>query len=141
MIYQSINASHILYTYFSRSDTTLCNEIPFPCLRHDKVHHSSESRSISPSVLASTSHSLHPCRCLCFAFFEQMMYTYPFRLTLCSTPMSASIPTVTILNRRTLHPSHSFLTLLRTFIPLEMPCASACVGTSSGLLDSVPSLS
>ena len=26
---------------------------------------------------------IQPCRCLCFGFFEQTIYTYPFLLTLC----------------------------------------------------------
>lgn len=48
--------------------------------------------------------------CLCFGFFEQIIYTYrPFFL------------------RTLLHPSHSFLTELRTFMPRVCCCTNAPV--------------
>jgi hypothetical protein len=55
--------------------------------------------------------------CLCFGFFEQMMYTYlpPFLLTL-------------------LQPSHSFLTELRTFIPRTWCVLMIFVAGFTGLM-------
>lgn len=56
--------------------------------------------------------------CLCFGFFEQMIYTYfpPFRLTL-------------------LHPLHSFFTELRTFMPRT--CSAVRLRDDAGDLDAV----
>ena len=53
------------------------------------ISHSS-SPSIAVSLPYTPAHSFffnsplssHPCRCLCFGFFEQIIYTYPFLLTL-----------------------------------------------------------
>lgn len=66
-----------------------------------------------PNSILDPSSTLKTHLCLCLGFFEQMIYTYLpfFLLTL-------------------LHPSHSFLTELRTFMPLVC-CTSPDAGAGA----------
>lgn len=84
-----------------------------PCLHSAAVSH---CLYIAASGVCLRAGSEPTHLCLCFGFFEQMMYTYfpPFLLTL-------------------LHPLHSFLTELRTFMPLT--CSPALLRARPCALD------
>lgn len=118
------------------SNQTTPSHLPLPSL---PFPNSPSIPSPSPTPYSLHPQPPYPCLCLCFGFFEQIIYTYPFLLTLCNThPISSKHPihpSISNQKRHTLHPSHNFFTLLLTFIPLEK---SSRAISSRGLCPSSP---
>ena len=82
--------------------------------------------STNPQTPSHTSnHPTHPCLCLCFGFFEQIIYTYPFLLTLCNTYTEDTSATSPIQNSPLSPQMRTYLTpithLLNTTSHLHAP--------------------